>query len=63
VLHAAVGGRGLFVWPLGENFELLANADLAATLNRPSFLLDDAEVWRPSPALAIVGIGAAARFF
>ena len=63
VLHAAVGGRGLFVWPLGKNFELLANADLAATLNRPRFQLDDAEVWRPGPALAVVGIGAAARFF
>jgi hypothetical protein len=63
VLHAAVGGRGLFVWPLGNSFELLANADLAATLHRPRFQLDDAEIWRPGPALALVGIGAAARFF
>jgi hypothetical protein len=63
VLHVAVGSRGLFVWPLGSAFELLANADLAATLHRPRFHLDDAEVWRPGPALAMVGIGAAARFF
>ena len=63
VLHATLGGRGLFVLPLGNGFELLASADLAATLNRPRFQLDDAEVWRPGPALALVGIGAAARFF
>ena len=63
VLHATVGGRGSFVWPLGSAFELLAHAELAATLNRPRFQLNDAEVWRPGPVLAVVGIGAAARFF
>jgi hypothetical protein len=63
VLHATAGGRALFAWPLGTRFELLANADLAATLNRPRFQLDQAEVWRPGPALALLGIGASARFF
>lgn len=63
VLHATAGGRAQFVWPLGSRFELLANADLAATLNRPRFQLDQAEVWRPGPVLALLGIGASARFF
>jgi len=63
VLHAAAGGRALFAVPLGSTFRLLANADLAATLNRPRFQLDGIEVWQPSPVLAIVGIGAEARFF
>lgn len=63
VLHATAGGRAQFVWPLGSRLELLANADLAATLNRPRFQLDQAEVWRPGPILALLGIGASARFF
>ena len=63
VLHATAGGRALFVLPLGSRFELLANADLAATLNRPRFQLDQAEVWRPGPAIALLGIGASAHFF
>jgi len=63
VLHAAAGGRASFAVPLGSTFELWATADLAATLNRPSFQLDGAEVWRPGPVLALVGIGAQARFF
>ena len=63
VLHATAGGRALFVLPLGSRFELLANADLAATLNRPRFQLDQAEVWRPGPAIALLGSGASALFF
>lgn len=63
VLHAAAGARGLIAWPLGNSFEILASADLAATLNRPRFLLDGEEAWRPGPVVALVGIGAAARFF
>jgi hypothetical protein len=63
VLYATAGGRALFALPVGERFELLANADLAATLNRPRFQLDQAEVWRPGPVVALLGIGASARFF
>ncbi len=63
VLHATAGGRALLALPLGSTFELSANLDLAATLNRPRFQLDSAEVWRPAPLLALLGIGAGARFF
>jgi hypothetical protein len=63
VLYATAGGRAQLVWPLGKRFELLANADLAATLNRPRFQLDQTEVWRPGPVAALLGIGASARFF
>jgi hypothetical protein len=63
VLHASAGGRALVALPLGHSFELLASADLAATLNRPRFLLDGEQAWRPGPVVALVGIGAAARFF
>lgn len=63
VLHAAAGGRVSFAWPVGPRLELGANADFAAVLTRPRFQLDGAEVWRPSPVLATVGIGAMARFF
>ena len=63
VLHATAGGRAMFTLPLGPRFELLANADLAAALNRPRFQLDQAEVWRPGPVVALLGIGASARFF
>jgi hypothetical protein len=63
VLYATAGGRALYALPLGQRFELLANADLAATLNRPRFQLDQTEVWRPGPVAALLGIGASARFF
>ncbi|HVY26642.1 MAG TPA: hypothetical protein VHB79_08810 [Polyangiaceae bacterium] len=63
VLHATAGGRASFSWPLGRRFELLATADVAAVLNRPEFQLDGAAVWRPSPLLATLGIGATALFF
>jgi hypothetical protein len=63
VLHATAGGRALAALPLGHSFEILASADLAATLNRPRFLLDGEQAWRPGPVVALVGIGAAARFF
>jgi len=63
VLHAGAGGRGSFVVPLGPSLELVANADLLATVNRPHFQLDGAEVWRPGPLVALLGIGASARFF
>lgn len=63
VLHAAAGGRGLFALTLSPTFQLVANLDLAASLNRPRFQLDDAEVWRPGPLIALLGIGASARFF
>jgi len=63
VLHATAGGRGLLALPIGSTFELLANVDLAATLNRPRFQLDNNDVWRPGPLVALLGIGASARFF
>jgi hypothetical protein len=63
VLHAAAGGRANFSWPVGQRFELVANADVAAALNRPRFQLDGAEVWRPSPLLAVLSIDATVRFF
>jgi hypothetical protein len=63
VLHATAGGRALVALPLGPSFEILASADVAATLNRPRFLLDGEQAWRPGPVATLVGIGAAARFF
>ena len=63
VLHAAAGGRGLLALALSPTFELIANLDLAASLNRPRFQLDDAVIWRPGPLVALLGIGASARFF
>jgi hypothetical protein len=63
VLHAAAGGRVGFAWPLGRSFELTAQADVAATLNRPRFRLDQAEIWRPAPLFTSLGVGAAVRFF
>jgi hypothetical protein len=63
VLHATAGGRGLLAVPLGSRFELIANLDVTATLNRPRFQLDNAEVWRPGPLAGFLGIGAAVRFF
>jgi hypothetical protein len=62
-LHAAAGGRGLFAVPLGSTFELVANIDVAAALNRPRFQLDGSDVWRPGPVLALAGLGVGARFF
>jgi len=63
VLHATAGGRALVAWPLASSLEILASADVTANLNRPRFLLDGVEAWRPGPVVALVGIGAAARFF
>jgi hypothetical protein len=63
VLHATAGGRALLGVPLGPTFELSGNLDVAANLNRPSFQLDNADVWRPGPLVAMLGIGASARFF
>ena len=63
VLLATAGGRALLGVPLGPTFELTGNLDVAANLNRPSFQLDSAEVWRPGPLVAMLGIGASARFF
>jgi hypothetical protein len=63
VLHTTAGGRLSFSWPVGQRLELMANADVGIVLNRPRFQLDQAEVWRPSPALALLGIGATVRFF
>jgi hypothetical protein len=63
VLYAAAGARALLAFPLGERFELLANADLAAALNRPRFQLDQRDVWRPGPLVALFGVGVGARFF
>jgi hypothetical protein len=63
VPHAAVGGRASFTWPLDPSLELKATLDVAAALHRPTFELDGAVVWRPSPVLGVVGVGAAVRFF
>ena len=63
VLHVAAGGRGLLSVPLGSTFELLANVDVAAALNRPRFQLDGSDVWRPAPLMALAGLGVGARFF
>jgi hypothetical protein len=63
VLHAAAGGRGSLAIPLGSTFELVANIDLAAALNRPRFQLDGRDVWRPGPLIALAGLGVSARFF
>jgi hypothetical protein len=63
VVYATAGVRGLLTLPLGQAFELMANVDAAATLNRPSFRLDNAQVWRPGPVVALLGIGASVRFY
>jgi hypothetical protein len=63
VLHATAGGRACLAVPVGPTFELNGNLDVAANLNRPSFQLDNAEVWRPGPLVGILGIGASARFY
>lgn len=63
VLHAAAGARAMLTFPVAERLELVANADLAAALNRPRFQLDHRDVWRPGPVVALFGVGLAARFF
>ena len=63
VPHVMAGGRGSFSWPLSQALEFVASVDVAAALNRPRFQLDGSEVWRPSAALAVLGIGASAHFF
>ena len=63
VLYATTGVRASMAFPLGERLELLASADLAVALNRPRFQLDHNDVWRPGLLVALLGLGAAARFF
>jgi hypothetical protein len=63
VLHASAGARASVAWSVGSWLDLLASADLAATLNRPTFELDGEAVWRPAPLLTVLALEASARFF
>lgn len=63
ILYPTLGGRAAYALPLGDTFELVASADVAAALNRPRFQLNASDVWRPGPVVALGAIGVASRFF
>jgi hypothetical protein len=63
VFYAAVGVRGLVTLPLSKALALLGNVDISAALTRPTFQLNNADVWRPSPFVGVAGLALSARFF
>jgi hypothetical protein len=62
-LFVALGVRLRDELSLGAGWALEANIDLQKTLTRPTFQLDDTDVFRPSPFVLDAGLALSRRFF
>ena len=62
-LFVALGARLRDELFLGAGWALEANIDLQKTLTRPTFQLDDTDVFRPSPFVLDAGLALSRRFF